>query len=81
MISEEDDIREVRAEEQRRGKRPANIAANRRRVELLKKFREALESDDIEKFKDAIKRDLGQMPGTPEYARSLKIWDDFHASS
>jgi hypothetical protein len=81
MISDEDDIREVRVGEERRSKRPIDVAASRRRIELLKKFREALESEDIEKFKAAIIRDLGQTPGTPEYARSLKIWDDFHESS
>ena len=81
MTSDEDQIQEVRTEEERRSKRPIDIAAKRRRAELLKKFREALESDDVEKFKEAIIRDLGQTPGTPEYAQSLKIWNDFHESS
>jgi hypothetical protein len=81
MSSDEDEIQEVRADLERRGKRPIDVAAHQRRLTLLKKFREALQSDDIEKFKKAIIRDLGQQPGTPGYPRSLKIWDDFHRSS
>lgn len=81
MISDEDEIREVRADQERRGKRPIDLAAQRRRLALLKKFREALRSNDIEKFKEAIIRDLGQQPGTPEFEASMKIWDDFHGTS
>jgi predicted dehydrogenase len=81
MASDEDEIRDVRAAEERRSKRPIDVAAQRRRLAVLKKFREALQSGDIEKFKEAIIRDLGQQIGTPEYEQSLKIWDDFHGSS
>lgn len=81
MVSDKDEIQEVRSGEQRRGKRPIDATAKKRRIQVLKKFREALESGDIEKFKEAIIRDLGQQPGTPEYAQSLKVWDDFHGSS
>lgn len=81
MTSDENEIREVRTEHERRSKRPVDVAAKRRRTEILKKFKEALESGDVEKFKEAIIRDLGQKPGTPEYAQSLKIWDEFHGSS
>jgi len=31
--------------------------------------------------KNAIIRVLGQLPGTPEYEASLKIWKEFHESS
>ena len=81
MVADEDEIRKIRAGEERRGKRPIDPAARERRSQLLKKFREALESGDIEKFREALIRDLGQQPGTPEYARSLKIWHDFHEAS
>jgi hypothetical protein len=47
----------------------------------FKKIREALESGDIEKFKDAIIRVLGQLPGTPEYEASLRVWKEFHERS
>jgi len=81
MAPNDEDIQEVRAEEERRGKRPLDIAARRRRLALLKKFKEALESDDLEKFTEVLIRDLGQVPGTPEFAQSLKIWNDFHDPS
>jgi hypothetical protein len=81
MASDADEIREVRTREERRSKRPIDIDEKKRRAELLKKFREALESGDIEKFKDAIIRVLGQLPGTPEYEASLKIWKEFHEPS
>ena len=81
MISDEEEIREVRAQLERRGKRPIDLAAKKRRLTLLKKFREALQSNDVEKFKEAIIRDLGQQPGTPEYEKSLRIWHEFHGTS
>lgn len=79
--SDESEIREIRRGQERLGKRPVDPAVHKKRLILLKKFREALESDNIEKFKETIIRELGQQPGTPEYERSLKIWDDFHGSS
>lgn len=48
---------------------------------LLKKFKEALESNDMELFEEAIIHDLGQLPGTPEYRDSLKIWHARHGRS
>lgn len=80
-MSDEREIDEVRTEQERRSKRPIDLVAQKRRVMLLRKFREALQSDDIEKFKEAIIRDLGQQPGTPEYERSLRIWHEFHGTS
>ena len=55
-----------------------DMAARRRRLILERKFREALESNDVELFKEAIINDLGWMPGTPEYERALKIWYAHH---
>ena len=77
----EDEIDDVRKEEQSRGKRPVDISARKRRFALLRKFKEALESNDVELFKEALIHDLGQLPGTPEYNESLKIWHSRHGSS
>jgi len=74
MISESDDIADVRKQEEKRGKKPVDIASKRRRQILERKFREALESNDVEMFKEALVTDLGQLPGSEEYERSLKIW-------
>jgi len=76
-----DDIDDLRAEEERRGKRPIDLPARRRRLILLRKFREALESDDEEKFKRAIIDELGQLPGSAEYENSLKIWRESRGAS
>lgn len=42
---------------------------------------EALESSDVELFKEAIINDLGWMPGTPEYKRALRVWYAHHGRS
>jgi hypothetical protein len=81
MASEDDEIQEVRAGDERRGKRPIDIAARRRRLVLQRKFKEALESNDVELFKEAIISDLGWMPGTPEYECALKTWYSHHGRS
>ncbi|MGA3292602.1 MAG: hypothetical protein ABSE45_01325 [Candidatus Acidiferrales bacterium] len=81
MVSEDDEIQEVRAGDERRGKRPIDIAARRRRLVLQRKFKEALESNDVELFKEAIINDLGWLPGTLEYERALKTWYGHHGRS
>jgi ribosomal protein S7 len=77
MPSEDDDIKEVRRTEERRGKRPIDISEQRRRQILGRKFKEALQSQNEEIFKEAIINELGQLPGTSEYANSMKIWREF----
>jgi hypothetical protein len=77
MISESDEISDVRRQEEKRGKKPIDIAARRRRQILERKFREALEGNDVQAFKDALVTDLGQLPGSEEYERSLKVWYSF----
>jgi ribosomal protein S7 len=77
MPQDDDDIREVRSQEERRGKRPIDIAAQRRKQILLRKFREALQSQNEETFREAIINELGQLPGTVEYETSMKIWREF----
>lgn len=77
--SEKDkDLRDIRLEEGRRGRRPIDLEAHRRRSRLLRVFRQALELRDEELFKEAIVNDLGQLPGSPEYQQSLKIWREFY---
>jgi hypothetical protein len=74
MTSEPDEIAEVRRQEEKRGKKPIDIAARRRRQILERKFKEALECNDVEIFKEALVTDLGQLPGSEDYERSLRIW-------
>ena len=77
MPLDDDDIRQVRSQEERRGKRPIDIAAQKRKQALLRKFREALQSKDENTFREAIISELGQLPGTDEYESSMKIWREF----
>ncbi len=77
MPPDDDDIREIRYQEERRGKRPIDIAAQTRKQILLRKFRVALQSWKEEVFREAIINELGQMPGTAEYEKSMKIWREF----
>jgi hypothetical protein len=77
MSSDEEQIGKVREQETRRGKRPTDIAAQERRQTLLRKFREALRSQDEAAFQEAIVNELGQLPGTAEYENSMKIWREF----
>ena len=77
-MSKDDEIHEVRDEEQRRGKRPIDIAARRRRLLLRKKFLEALQSANEDQFREALIRDLGQTPGSSEFANSMRAWREYH---
>lgn len=77
-MSDDQEIKDVRDDELRRGERhPASVSEMRRRAVLRKKFREALQNDNEAGFIDAIVNDLGQLPGSPEYENSLKIWREF----
>jgi hypothetical protein len=77
-MSKEDDLKDVLAEEGRRGRRPIDIEAHRLRLRLLKAFREALKLNDEELFKETIIHELGQLPGSPEYRNSLNAWRTLH---
>ena len=78
MGSKDEEIHEVRSEEGRRGKRPIDLQALRRRRILERKFKGALETGNEDAFRNALIHDLGQLPGSPEYERSMKIWRDYH---
>lgn len=77
-MSKDDEIREIHDEEQRRGKRPIDIAARRRRLILRKKFFDAIQLGDEDKFREALIRDLGQLPGSPEFESSMRAWRAYH---
>ncbi len=77
MSLDDDDIRQVRNQEERRGRRPIDVAAQKRKQTLLRKFREALQSKDENTFREAIRNELGQLPGTAEYESSMRIWREF----
>lgn len=77
-MSKDDEIQDVRSEEMRRGKKPIDIAARRRRILLRKKFMEAIPAKNEDKFREAITRDLGQTPGSREFEASMMAWRKYH---
>ena len=76
-VSENEDIREVMAEEEGRGKRRPNDPAIRRQAaEVRRKFRKALLLEDQRAFIEEL-HELG-FAGEPEkLAAALKIWRAF----
>lgn len=77
-MSKDDEIQEVRGEEQRRSKRPIDIAARRRRLLLRKKFMDALQTANENQFREALIRDLDQTPGSPAFENSMRAWREYH---
>ncbi len=77
-MSKDDEIQEVRGEEQRRSKRPIDIAARRRRLLLRMKFMDALQTANENQFREAPIRDLDQTPGSPAFENSMRAWREYH---
>lgn len=77
-IPDDPEIEEIRVQEEQRGKKhPQNVSELRRPMLLRKKFKEALEKNDEAGFIEVIVNDLGQLPASPEYEKSCKIWREF----
>jgi hypothetical protein len=71
--NDEQDLRDVMAEEKSRGKRPIHSEAQRERRELLKGFRDALHARTEREFLEIL-TELG-LAGDPEKReKALKIW-------
>ncbi len=70
----DDDIESVRASEERRGKRRVDPDEVKRLRVLRRKFLEAINSGNEKQFIEMLIHDLGQLPGSPEYIRSLELW-------
>jgi hypothetical protein len=77
-MAQDDDIRSVRHEEERRGRRPIDIAQKRRAMLIRKKFYDALRSGNEEQFDEMLIHDLAQAPGSPAYIQSWKEWRKYH---
>jgi hypothetical protein len=74
--SQDKDLRDVMREEKSRGKRRVDPEEERKRQELLRAFRNALEARTEREFLDAIKLlGLGDDPSKRE--KALKIWRSF----
>jgi hypothetical protein len=81
-MTDEDDLKNLMAEEKQRGrKRPIDIAARQRRMRLLNGFRATLKTADEAGFAELIINELGWQPGTKEYDEALKKWRASRGSS
>lgn len=81
-MADEDDLKDLIAEEKQRGrKRPIDIAARQRRMKLLNGFRITLRTGDEAGFAELIVNELGWQPGTKEYDEALKKWRALRGSS
>lgn len=74
--AEDKDLRDVMREEKSRGKRRVDPKEERKRQELLRAFRDALDARTEREFLEAIKLlGLGDDPQKRE--KALKIWRSF----
>ncbi len=76
----EEDIQEVREEEERRGRKPIDRDAKNKRERVLRGFREALRQNNRALFLEIIVRDLGFEPGSPGYENALRGWKRRHGA-
>ncbi len=67
------DIDDVILEETRRGRRPVDQAALRKRRELLRDLRWLLDFGEETEFLKAI-RALGLQDGSPEFLNAVQLW-------
>jgi hypothetical protein len=70
------DLEDVIKKETRRGRRPIDLDARRKRVEMLSDFRKLLTLATEEEFIQAM-RAVGLRDGSPQFLDALKIWRDF----
>lgn len=69
----DDDVKDVIAEEKARGKRRVDPQARREFQRLKREARLMLSMRDLRSFEQELLR-LGLRPGSPEYEAAVKIW-------
>lgn len=74
--TKDDDIREVMAEESRRGKRPLDAKARKERADLLQYVRDALRAKTEAEFLEAI-RGLQIAEDPKRLEDAVKLWRSF----
>jgi len=77
-MSEDEDIAEVRASEVDRGKKtPAKLQRRERRLKSV--LERALQTGDRKLFEQTL-NDLGQPYDSEAHRKSMKLFDDYHAT-
>ena len=72
------DLEEVTREEGRRGRRPIDLEARRKRAEKLADIRKLLTIATEEEFVSAM-RAVGLTDGSQELLEALRIWREFRS--
>ena len=75
-MSDDKDISKVREEEAERGRRPKHTLEKDRRKRLKALMLNALHKANRGIFHQVL-IDLGQRPGSDEYEKSMKMYDDY----
>ena len=70
------DLEDVMKEEGRRGRRPIDLGAQRKRQDNLASFRKLLVLGTEEEFVKAM-RAYGLREGTPAFSACLEIWREY----
>lgn len=74
----ENDLHEVMKQEKRRGRRPIDFEAGKKRAQILRDMRKLLENATEEEFVAAI-RAAGLHDGSPEFLEALRIWRGYRS--
>jgi hypothetical protein len=77
--SSDHDLRDVMAEEKRRGtrRRAIDTAERKKRLQLERDALRAIKSGDLHAYVRML-HEAGMKDGSPEYANALKIFQSFH---
>jgi hypothetical protein len=75
-VPDDDEISRVRDDEAQRGRRPKHAAEKDRRRRLKSLMLTALYKGNKGLFHQVL-IDLGQKPGSSEYEKSMKIFEDY----
>ena len=75
----DDDIKEVMAEERSRGRRRVDPAARKAFQKLKREASFLLSIRDVRLFNQELLR-LGVKPGTPDYEAALQAWREFSST-
>ena len=72
---DDEELKDLMAEERSRGRRPIDMATKRERQLLLKTLRRLLEKGDERGFLKVI-RSAGIKDGTPEFLGFVRLWHE-----
>jgi hypothetical protein len=75
-VTKNDDISQIREEEAQRGRRPKHAAEKDRRRRLKSLLVSALQKANRGLFHQVL-IDLGQTPGSSDYEKSMKMYEDY----